>query len=194
MTFLAFLAVGTAWFYVSVVVAFLMLAVLVEWERGLASFFWLAVSVVVLAEANKFRPDWSWYTVLVFLGYVVAYFVIGTGWAFIKEFFYASNRAYRYKELVKKYPLKNGHQFTTELNRLNIKLDGRDGLVSLKPVSERKATIMMWISYWPASAVGTLLNDPVRRIANGIYYLIGNKLQAVSNYAARKASADFVGQ
>jgi hypothetical protein len=50
-------------------------------------------------------------------------------------------------------------------------------------VSDYKEMIFGWIFYWPISSLYTLLNDPIYRILNGIYNLIANSLQNISDNA-----------
>ena len=48
-------------------------------------------------------------------------------------------------------------------------------------VSEHKALITSWMTYWPISALWTLINDPIVRLFDSIYYGIAEYLQAISN-------------
>jgi hypothetical protein len=49
--------------------------------------------------------------------------------------------------------------------------------------TQHKSEIYMWWLCWPLSMFWTLLNDPIRRIGNFIYHLLGNTLQNISDHA-----------
>lgn len=48
-----------------------------------------------------------------------------------------------------------------------------------------KSRIIAWIAYWPPSLLWTIINDPVRRIAQHIYYAIAGLLSNISDHAWR---------
>ena len=46
-----------------------------------------------------------------------------------------------------------------------------------------KGRIIAWGGYWPPSMVWTILNDPLRRIGNWIYRMLGSTLKRISDSA-----------
>jgi hypothetical protein len=50
-------------------------------------------------------------------------------------------------------------------------------------ISDNKARIMAWMSYWPASLAYTLFDDPIRRAFNYAYRRMSGALQRVSDRA-----------
>lgn len=50
-------------------------------------------------------------------------------------------------------------------------------------ISDNKARIMAWMSYWPASLAYTLFDDPLRRAFNYAYRRMSGALQRVSDRA-----------
>jgi hypothetical protein len=50
-------------------------------------------------------------------------------------------------------------------------------------VTQHKSEIYMWWLCWPLNMFWTLLNDPIRRIGNFIYHLLGDTLQNISDHA-----------
>lgn len=61
----------------------------------------------------------------------------------------------------------------------------------VKPlVSDHKARILTWMSYWPWSCLWTLLNDPIRKLFKHIYYRIKGTLQKMSDRVFRSIDAE----
>lgn len=53
---------------------------------------------------------------------------------------------------------------------------------SIKPVASlHKSTITQWIAFWPISFTWTMINDPVRKIANYIFSRIKGTFQRMSD-------------
>lgn len=53
---------------------------------------------------------------------------------------------------------------------------------------DHKSRIIGWIALWPASMLWTLINDPVRRVAEDIYAGLGGTYQHISNRVFRNFS------
>lgn len=53
---------------------------------------------------------------------------------------------------------------------------------SIKPLAvKHKSRITQWIAFWPISATWTIINDPVRKIVNGIFNRIKGVFQRISD-------------
>jgi hypothetical protein len=75
---------------------------------------------------------------------------------------------------------------TGEVKRVWIRYvkDRHYGKKVTKPsVSRCKSQIITWMTYWPWSALWTLINDPVRRFFCWAYEQLSGTLQAISNRA-----------
>jgi hypothetical protein len=60
-----------------------------------------------------------------------------------------------------------------------------------KPLAlDNKSRILSWMTYWPWSALWTLLNDPVRRLMRRIYYRIKGILQGISDKIFKDIDAE----
>lgn len=57
-------------------------------------------------------------------------------------------------------------------------------------IGDNKARITSWIVWWPWSALWTLLNDPIRRLAEFIYNRLQTTYQAVANSVFSKFAVD----
>jgi hypothetical protein len=134
--------------------------------------------------------------------YVLGYLAVGVGWSFVKWFSYL--RAFRdsfreqkesfckdksldasqpipdkYLDAFKEY-LRSHARYTTDRKTY-------DQLLSLeRPRSiNNKSRITAWMAYWPCSAIGTLLNDPVRRLFNFLFSQFKALYQKLSDHVFR---------
>lgn len=170
-TFVLFLA-GSAFVYWSLLVLFVLAMIYaVETTSPTGATF----TVILAALAAYFIYGFS--TVgyvmehpLYSLGYVGAYFLAGTVWAGVKWMFFVNSAARAYGEIPES---KRSDSFSFR---------GRSQSVPPQ-VKENKADIMIWMSYWPFSFVWTMIDDPVKRTFNWIYYKIAGGLQRYSNAA-----------
>lgn len=140
------------------------------------------------------------------LAYVGAYVVIGIVWSFVKWFSYLMSfrDAFRtqkeafFKEkglsgLVITAPIPQEHQAAfKEFVRNNARWNSehRSQLFDMERprASKNKARITAWASFWPFSFVGTLLNDPVRRLFNLLFNWFKALYQQMSDWVLRNDS------
>jgi len=121
------------------------------------------------------------------LGFIVGYVVLGIIWSIVrwnehvKGVFRQFNNIK--KDFLTKYDLKwpldgdNLKNFIRILNKdsktfyENMTIE--EISKSLTPKASEKATVITaWISYWPVSLLGTLLNNPFKRFFQWIYSLV----------------------
>lgn len=77
--------------------------------------------------------------------YFAGYFAVGAVWSVIKWWFAEKKR-------VRKAKSYGGNWKASKTN-----------------VTAYRSTLLVWITYWPLSAVWTVLNDPLRRLVTSIY-------------------------
>jgi len=134
-------------------------------------------------------------TVLLSIGYVV----VGVIWSFVKWFSFLLSYRDKFRELRTSFlKSQNEKRFQLEqtTGRLQEALDvsgpvpdelrdafaewlranarwdaqGRNIATLERPrASKNKSRIVAWMSFWPFSLIGTLLNDPVRRLFNFLF-------------------------
>jgi len=140
------------------------------------------------------------------LVYVGAYVVVGIVWSFVKWFSYLMSfrDAFRQqKEAFFKSKGMGGLLSTapvpTELqaefkefvqHNARWTSEHRNQLFDMERprASKNKARITAWASFWPFSFVGTLLNDPVRRLFNLLFNWFKALYQQMSDWVFRKDS------
>lgn len=174
-------------------------------KEGVAStFFSLATALVIWSYGPEI---WDLITqnILPTVYFSVGYIILGLIWSFLKWNQKVGNIFRTFSQLKTKFIEKHGE--ITPANRkkfyktLEYKFwysDSSSKISSFNddyPVEkiieeitpkgvENKAKIVSWISYWPLSLIGTLLNDPFRRFfewvyesVSGIYDKITKRLQ-----------------
>lgn len=127
----------------------------------------------------------------------IGYFVFGTIWAITKWWFFV--RAERRKYDAFKSDFLRKHEITGDVIPDDLKERfseefpryGSSRIEVHPQVTEHKARIYMWLSYWPFSALWTLINDPVRRVFTEIYSHIRATLQRISDAAWAGTDQDF---
>ncbi len=180
----------------------ILVAILLEFEKeGWATTF---VSLGIALVLWNYRAEiWDmvsqnpWPTV----GFVVSYIIIGIVWSFIKWTTYVKKTLGRIKKVKdtfiaehKEINNSNRADFNKAIENLRLKdssgytisvydkttLD--DIIKKVTPVAnEKKIIITAWISYWPMSLVGTLLNNPFRNFFEWLYDNLSGYYDKITN-------------
>jgi len=190
-------------------VVFVVETILTETEN----FGWATVTLVATGIASVLLHRW-WPdvpSVLDFvrahgvwtLAYVFGYLVVGIAWSFAKWFSYLMSfrDAFRTQKeaffkakglsgLVVTAPIPEEHQAAfKEFVRDNARWtnEHRAQLYDMERprASKNKSRITAWACYWPFSFVGTLLNDPVRRLFNFLFNWFKALYQQMSDWVFR---------
>ena len=98
---------------------------------------------------------------------VFGYFLAGTVWSVVKWYFFLLNKRDEYIQHIKDFIPNN--------------IVKKPYPPCVPVVSDYKRAIITWMIYWPFSMVCTILNDPVRRMFNFIYYKIHDYMQSMSD-------------
>jgi hypothetical protein len=139
----------------------------------------VAAQLFHVVDLLSWAKDHSLQTVL----YVLAYVGVGVLWSFIKWFSFLISYRDKFRQLKtdflkkKMLPYTNGavpDQWMEEFRNYaqnTTTYSYESGLRYLrKPVaSQNKARLVSWMSLWPCSVVGTLLNDPIRRLFSFLF-------------------------
>ena len=137
------------------------------------------------------------------LMYVGAYVAVGIVWSFVKWFSYLMSfrDAFRTQKeaffkskglegLVSTAPVPEEHQAAFKdfiQHNTRWTSEHRSQLFDMERprASKNKARITAWASFWPFSFVGTLLNDPVRRLFNLLFNWFKALYQQMSDWVFR---------
>ena len=120
---------------------------------------------------------------------VVLYFVAGTWWGWTKWRLHVRAQKRKSNDLKeaflieRKIPYRIDAPIPAELHGEWVTFLKQRGLPrSLAPaVKQNKARILAWMSYWPVSFVWTMIDDPVYRLFQSMYYRISENLQKYAN-------------
>ena len=135
------------------------------------------------------------------LAYVGAYVGVGIGWSFVKWFSYLMSFRDAFREQKTAFCTQSGLDASASIPEDKLKefdsflgqnvgwsSSHRGQLLSRERprASKNKARITAWACYWPFSFVGTLLNDPVRRLFNFLFNQFKALYERMSNFVFRK--------
>jgi hypothetical protein len=180
------------------IVAALVTIISLEVEReGIAT---TAVSIALaLLLWNYGRDVWEFvksdYLTTTF--FVLGYIIAGVIWSFLKWNEFVKKRVRIFKETKAKLILDrpdfnetNDKDLTELCDRLRNKGLSvwshnintiNELIIKIMPLgSENKSSIIAWISYWPLSLLGTLLNNPFRRLFEYVYSLVADAYDKIT--------------
>ena len=201
----ALLEYGTIWFWLATIIPFLLLILFVETESAGAAIATIIVTFAAfLLFGNKGIITWISENPITILQYAGGYIAAGIVWGFVKWFFYVLRTRDRYEKFRKNWISENGdidsrsyidkndsrskaptthrEQFQKEAHRFGV----------LPPKADyNKGRIIFWMTYWPASAVWTIINDPITRMWKVIYNRIGSIFEHMSSSMFSKYQDDF---
>lgn len=185
-------------------VCFLMF--LVEAEKGRLTTLIVVVAVAVFLNVTKTDPrPWLAGHVWQTAAGVVAYLALGTGWSVIKWVATVARKARTYRDLradfLRRYELSTLGQMPADVAKEFADAMRRAGLVPRRArpapgdrwtpqVRDHRSLILMWMTYWPLSAVATALRDPIRRAFVAIYNRIGGWMQGLADRIYRDIEAE----
>jgi hypothetical protein len=175
-----FLALGFWGFWVLTVVSAVIMSELLDNNYPGSATILAIVTVAVLAFFGGVNPlNWIQQHPGESVIAVVGYFVVGVAWSLVKWYFFLLNLRRCLVEIRNKHP---------DLTRQDvIEQQHCWALQGEWPpqVSKNKSRVIGWMALWPASMLWTMINDPVRRICEGIYNLAGSLFQIISNRVFR---------
>ena len=126
--------------------------------------------------------------------WVAVYFIVGALWGLLKWYVFVHKALGRYRESRAMFLQQEG---VTELTpELAVKFAGQTkyrDVTSVPPLaSDHKSDIIRWMSYWPFSMIGTVLNDVVRKAWQHIYIFMAETYDRVANYVFRSVRGDAI--
>jgi hypothetical protein len=190
-------AIGTLMFWALLFVIAVIITILVENEAGP----WATTAAIVTAVAL----NWLWKVPILHASnehklasvlWLLVYYAVGIGWGFVKWASFVHKKVGAYNEFKSEFLKENK---VTELTpilavKLQDKIRGgyssRHIMVSIPTASENKGSIIRWMTYWPFSIVGTILNDVVRKLWHHIYMFLATTYDRLASRLWRGVSAD----
>jgi hypothetical protein len=190
-------------------VVFVVETILTETEN----FGWATVTLIALGVLSMVSGHWfHTYSVIDFvrdhgvwtLVYVAGYLVVGVAWSFAKWFSYLMSFRDAFREqkeaffkskglegLLSTAPIPDEHlaafkQFVHENVGWHSPHRNQLQLLERPRAIRNKTRITAWASFWPFSFVGTVLNDPVRRLFNFLFNWFKALYQQLADYVFRK--------
>ena len=196
---LTLLASATFILWFSIIAALVIVISLELKSEGTATTaFSLAIALLIW---NYGGMAWAFMTanILVSVLFIVGYLICGVIWSFLKWNEFVKSVYRKFKTANDKYGVikeyKDVSNFCGRLREVGINIYGDDSLKTISDIASKimpkgldnKASIVAWISYWPLSLLGTLLNNPFRRLFEYAYSLVSGLYDKIS--ANHKANA-----
>jgi hypothetical protein len=126
--------------------------------------------------------------------YVVAYIVVGVLWSFVKWFSFLMTARDRYRKWKSDFLVAENLTCipADRMSDFKLFIINRCGYGYRDPIADlirgkrpqavnNKSRIIFWMSLWPCSALGTLLNDPVRRLCSYLFNAFKAMYQKLSD-------------
>jgi hypothetical protein len=182
---------------VSIVGAIAIMVSLENEEEGLAS--GIISFVLVLLLWNYGKDVWGFVStnIATTIYFSLGYIILGMVWSMLKWNEFVKNKVEKFKKIRSQY-LEQNKKFDEKdeihlrglcdyLRQFGFKLYGsdvdsmKDIVVKIMPDgTDKKSSIIAWISYWPLSLTATLLNNPFRRLWLYVYSLCSGVYDKIS--------------
>lgn len=163
-------ALGSIWFWILIAIASIIIIYFTERDsHNWYANFWLIATCALLyfggnAQMFKDVANYAIENPIKLIGWLVAYFAAGTLWSMLKWIFWLR-----------------------EIKRALEKAGSSKLMAEYYELSYNKERVTHWIIYWPFSALWTLINDPVRKLANAI----ADQFAGTYNSISKKILGDF---
>lgn len=195
---LTLLASATFILWFSIIAALVIIISLELQSEGTATTaFSLAIALLIW---NYGTIVWGLMTanILVTVLFIVGYLICGVIWSFLKWNEFVKSVYRKFKTVVNKVgELKAPNDIVNLCEKLrlvgisvyssDVKTTSDIANKIMPKGLDNKASIVAWISYWPLSLLGTLLNNPFRRLFEYTYSLVSGLYDKIS--ANHKANA-----
>lgn len=153
---------------IAICVLLVALTFLVEFEK----FGWSTVIMIasLIVYQYLFADIWGWFkdNYLLLPIYVSAYLLLGVGWSIVKWIGFLVKFNQKREDAIKSSKSLN---FTYK----------DTNLWDTPKASDYKNKIIAWMCWWPVSMIGTILNDPVRRMLTFVYDRLSGVYQKLAN-------------
>lgn len=184
--FYPFLLAFTWPFWAFLAISFLFLLVALEQEAFevlVIGTLVMLVAVIGFSNLNVFH--WIYENPLTVLVGVGCYLLAGVVWGLIKWYFFCLNKADNYatrrKDFADRFATYQKNNPTSKVTFPDFLSDNVYCNDFPPTPANNKARITAWMTYWPCSAVWTILNDPIRRFYNFVYNRLTNLYTRISN-------------
>jgi hypothetical protein len=125
------------------------------------------------------------------------YLLGGSVYVFPKWYLYVTDHKRRYLDAREEFLAEKGLKNISEAKpgewkeAFSRKASWGDRCIEFIPqVRNHKGRIMDWMMLWPFNFLWTLLNDPIKRFFQHVYYMIADALQNISNKVFADVSED----
>lgn len=164
----------------ALVVVAIIACILTEVER----YGWATLMLIATAAATQFFHvldllGWVRSHTVEFIIYTSVYVVVGVIWSFIKWFSFLMSFRDRFRQQKRAFLATKGtinsesvssEQMVEFKQWMDVNYVDYDLRSMERPkASKNKSRITGWMAFWPLSLIGTLINDPIRRLFDWMF-------------------------
>ncbi len=170
--------VGTLWFWVLIIAAFILLTYQVNIGNGWGStvVFVLTILAITFLGNSKLVSDIIGYVNLnpgISIGIFCGYFIAGAIWSLIKWYYFVlDQKEKQIKESKTPYNSSKKYSFVMPMP------------------GDFKGDITLWMSYWPLSFIWTMIDNPFKRIFANIFKNLENTYTKISSHIFKDLLTD----
>lgn len=172
---------GTFWFWTLIIVGFITVTYFVEKQRSNgwgALLTALALGVILFFFGSK-EPITNTVSYIVHhpftvLALIAGYFVAGTVWSMVKWYFHLKK-------------LQRLGQWPTKYEDTSVDFRDRKQVPVAPVAKDHRSDILMWMSWWPFSALWTLIDNPFRRVFEWIFNSLEGTFNSISQRVFKSA-------
>lgn len=176
--FAEWIVVGGILFWILTAIVSLIVISAVAADSGKGATLVLGAYVAALVLVGNFAPiAWIMANPVTALIYLGGYYALGVVYTYFKWYRFCLTKKGEFLRMKREFLDRHG------ITGDEIPTSLRDRFVTptAPQVRHNKATIMMWLAYWPFSLAGTFVADLIHNIFVGIYNYISGSLQRVSD-------------
>ena len=179
------------WWFIGIATIAIIVALEKEAEGWASTFFSFVIGLLLWNYSSDILAFVTINYIQV-IGFSITYILIGIGWSFLKWNTKVKGVFKKLGKIQSKYlnelgeiPEKSLISLNNEICKAKFMYSDNSGyaipydtkftetVIDVTPKgNEYKSVIVAWISYWPLSLIGTLVNNPFRQFFNWVYDLV----------------------
>jgi len=202
----AFFASSTVLIIAFAIIAIAMMVLLeIEREGWATTVFSLGIALLIWTFKMSILTV-IFISPLMTIAFIVFYVLAGVSWSFLKWNSFSKRIFEKAVEVKRQFLVEykvinddNREALNTRVKSLGLKggsyIRNGDtweevcGKIAPAPI-DKKSTIISWISYWPMSLLGTLLNNPFRKFFTWVYESVSGFYEQITKGHIREAMRD----
>ncbi len=183
------LVFGSLWFWGLLALSTVLLFTFIDNDDGVMATGTLLAFLLLMQYFGDFKVfSYIKLQPLMAIKWALFYFSAGTLWSIAKWWFHVRNERDHYDEKKKRF--LDSHDEKGPNIPTALKGRWKDIAPDKPSAAKSKDKIIRWMTFWPWSAVWTIINDPIKKLFKTIYRNIQSLLQKIADSAFEGTEAD----